>query len=97
MCVYVCVASKLFLSVYIDLFVHISVFIYLSSAYLFCLCQAYGQVKCSWTGFVDNESPIDAFTFFVGTAPGLYDVIGHVTLEGYVTSYSARKILFVTV
>lgn len=53
-----------------------------------CLIQTHSQVECTWAGFEDLQSPITSFTFYMGTQPGLDDVIAPVIMEGHVTSYT---------
>ena len=65
----------------------------LSVSVLNVVGQARSQVLCRWSGFTDPESPITSFTFFVGTAAGLHDVIEPVTLAGYVTRYPAGTLV----
>ena len=65
----------------------------LSVSVLNVVGQARSQVLCRWSGFADPESPITSFTFFVGTAAGLHDVIEPVTLAGYTTRYPAGMLL----
>ncbi|XP_025084423.1 uncharacterized protein LOC112558273 isoform X1 [Pomacea canaliculata] len=50
--------------------------------------QTHSQVECTWAGFEDLQSPITSFTFYMGTQPGLDDVIAPVIMEGHVTSYT---------
>ncbi|KAK6192291.1 hypothetical protein SNE40_003784 [Patella caerulea] len=49
--------------------------------------QPHTSLKCSWSGFINIESPIVEFTFGLGSAEGLTDIINPVTLSGHAVNY----------
>jgi hypothetical protein len=44
---------------------------------LFYVFKAKVPVKCTWTGFQDNESPIEKFVIFLGSQEGFSDVFSN--------------------
>ncbi|ESO82597.1 hypothetical protein LOTGIDRAFT_236952 [Lottia gigantea] len=55
--------------------------------------QPHTSMKCSWDGFIDNESPIVEFTFGLGSREGTTDVIAPVSLPGYTTLHLVDNLL----
>jgi hypothetical protein len=45
-------------------------------------------VKCSWTGFQDNESPIEKFVISLGLQEGFSDVFSNREVNGHTFSYT---------
>jgi len=47
-------------------------------------------IQCKWTGFLDNESPIQKFNISMGSSQGANDILEGHEVSGYTNLYSIQ-------
>lgn len=47
-------------------------------------------IQCKWTGFLDNESPIERFNITMGSTQGASDILAGIEVSGYTSLYSIQ-------
>ena len=56
--------------------------------------QPTGRLKCTWSSFYDQESPLQEYIFSLGTAEGLSNVISEVSLPANTTWFQTDGRVF---
>lgn len=57
--------------------------------------QPQGELKCSWSGFYDDESTLKQYSFALGTEEGLSDLIPNFVVAANKTWFHTDGIVFV--
>lgn len=47
-------------------------------------------IECSWTGFLDKQSPIKKYQIFMGDQQGANNIFNGTEVPGYMNQYSIQ-------
>ena len=54
--------------------------------------QAFGQIQCTWSGFVDKQSGIEKFIVTMGTSQGSTEMFGGEDVNGDINAFNFNSI-----